>query len=460
MLLSPGGRVYLDNYNDIHGIGNDVPLEFVRNCVEWDSLIHNKSMTYTYKEWNFLIYSIRQTDKGNCVFFLHCRKDKPFDARDVKWYELYSAVGQQRVLLENELIQEKNYLNSILESSEGCIAVVDEDNNIVSANDEAKALFGNNLSQTPSGEMLSLIKAVKQVLSQKEKIVLPRMIVNGTENEFGFSIYKFILTPLRSSKGRVGCVVVVATDITHDFINKRRATQRQNFRMAGNINFETAKEMRTPLMNIEGCASLLTDAVGDNKDSKELLTYIKEEVNHILQINNRMLSFSNLTQENTYGQIDVNEVLKNCVSALYTQRTKKKLSIETKMGADLPLVRAENADIQQIFFNLLFSAFDNAKEKGKIQVDSHYDDQAGEIVVDFEHEGSGNVLDDRQLCLQINGREKGRSIFRSLWRKNGIGLRWTAVHPGERGRRQRADSEISLFVERTGGRGKWEKHLP
>ena len=98
-------------------------------------------MTYTYKEWNFLIYSIRQTDKGNCVFFLHCRKDKPFDARDVKWYELYSAVGQQRVLLENELIQEKNYLNSILESSEGCIAVVDEDNNIVSANDEAKALF-------------------------------------------------------------------------------------------------------------------------------------------------------------------------------------------------------------------------------------------------------------------------------------------------------------------------------
>ena len=58
------------------------------------------------------------------------------------------------------------------------------------------------------------------------------------------------------------------------------------------------------------------------------------------------------------------------------------------------------------FFNLLFSAFDNAKEKGKIQVDSHYDDQAGEIVVDFEHEGSGNVLDDRQLCLQINGREK------------------------------------------------------
>ena len=64
-------------------------------------------------EFPDLLYSSDR--QGNCVFFLHCRKDKPFDARDVKWYELYSAVGQQRVLLENELIQEKNYLNSILE---------------------------------------------------------------------------------------------------------------------------------------------------------------------------------------------------------------------------------------------------------------------------------------------------------------------------------------------------------
>lgn len=94
------------------------------------------------------------------------------------------------------------------------------------------------------------------------------------------------------------------------------------------------------------------------------------------------------------------------------------------MDADLPLVRAENADIQQIFFNLLFSAFDNAKEKGKIQVDSHYDDQAGEIVVDFEHEGSGNVLDDRQLCLQINGREKGQIDIPFLMAKKWY---WTAV---------------------------------
>ena len=77
--------------------------------------------------------------------------------------------------------------------------------------------FGSNLKETPSGAMLSLIKAVDRVLLQKEKVVLPRVIINGTENEFGFSIYKFILTPLRSSKGKVACAVVVANDITHDF---------------------------------------------------------------------------------------------------------------------------------------------------------------------------------------------------------------------------------------------------
>lgn len=236
------------------------------------------------------------------------------------------------------------------------------------------------------------------------------MIINGTENEFGFSIYKFILTPLRSSKGKVACAVVVANDITHDFINKRRATQRQNFRMAGNLNFEIAKEMRTPLMNIEGCASLLADAVGDNKDSKELLAYIKEEVNHILQINNRMLSFSNLTQENTYGQIDINEVLKNCVSALYTQRVKKKLTIETKMERELPLVPSRKCGFAADIFQSFIQRFDNAKEKGKIWINSHYDSSLGAIIVDFAHEGNGYALDDRQLCLQINGGDRQGEI--------------------------------------------------
>ena len=29
LLLSPGGRICLDTYNDIHGIGNEIPLRFV-----------------------------------------------------------------------------------------------------------------------------------------------------------------------------------------------------------------------------------------------------------------------------------------------------------------------------------------------------------------------------------------------------------------------------------------------
>ncbi|MGN0483893.1 MAG: histidine kinase dimerization/phospho-acceptor domain-containing protein [Lachnospiraceae bacterium] len=405
MLLSPGGRVYLDTYNDVHGIGNDIPLRFVENCVRWESLLHQKTQSFEFENAYFFIYSIRQTDKGNCVFFLHCRTDGPFNERDIKWYELYSRVGHQRVLLENELIQEKNYLTSILESSEGCIAVVDPDYNVISSNDEAKEVFGDNLKKAPAGEMLTLMKAVDKVLSKKEKLVLPRTIFNGKDNELGFSMYKFVLTPLRNSKEKVGCVVIVATDITQTFINKRLATQKQHFKLAGNMTFDMIKDIRTPLMNIQGCASLLMDSadasVDASEETKELLTFIKEEVNHIRQINDQMVSFYNITGDNTYGQIDVNDVLQNCVSALHREHMKRQLTVEIGLEEGMPLIRARSADLQQMFFNLLLSSIDGFKKKGKIYITSHFEPEEKAVVVEITSDGEGDQ-EEEKLYLQLN----------------------------------------------------------
>lgn len=403
LLLSPEGRVYLDTYNDIHGIGNDIPLSFVKNCVKWESLLQKKSHTYEYEHVYFLIYSIRQTDRGNCVFFLHCKLDGPFNERDVKWYELYSGVGQQRVLLENELIQEKNYLSSILESTEGCIAVVDPDYNIISANDRALSLFGSNLKTSPTREMLILMKAVDKVLEQQEKLTLPRTIFNSTDSQLGFSIYKFVLTPLRSSKGKVACVVVVATDITQKFINRRCATQKQQFQMVGAMTYEMSRDIRTPLMNIQGCASLLMDSEEMTEEARELLSFIKDEVNHIRQISDQMVSYGNIAEENVYGKGNINDVLQSCVSALYRERVKKKLTVETGLAEDIPPISMKNADLKQIFFNLLLSSLHSPKTKGTIRVSSRFDQEQRAVVVEIASDkGDGEDFVEQQLYLQMN----------------------------------------------------------
>lgn len=403
LLLSPGGRVYLDTYNDIHGIGNEIPVQFVQNCVEYDSLVRHKTQTYEYKNVYFFVYSIRQTDKGNRVLFLHCRLEGPFDERDIKWYELYSNAGQQRVLLENELIQEKNYLSSIMESTEGCIAVVDPEYRVISCNDSAKALFGDNLKISPTGEILILMKAVDRVMAQKEKIVLPRIIFKRAENEFGFSIYKFVLTPLRSSKGKVACVVIVATDITQKFIDRRRVTQKQHFQAVGSMTFEMSKDMRTPLMNIQGCASLLESFIGESEEAQELLSFIQDEVNHICHINGHMLSFCNIADDNSYVQISVNEILQNCISALYLEKTRRKLTVETDLEGKMPMVRMKNIDMQQLFYNLLLSSLSSIREKGTLRVVSRYERQQDSVVVEIMGDGINQDFEERQLYLQING---------------------------------------------------------
>lgn len=400
LLLSPGGRICLDTYNDIHGIGNEIPLRFVEHCIRWDSLQQQKTYCYEFEGRHFFIYTIRLTEKGNQVFFLHCKVDGPFDERDIRWYELYSTTGQQRMLLENELVQEKNYLSGILESTEGCIAVVDADYTILSANDNAQELFGDNLT-TGSRKLLPVIKAVDKVLLMKEKQILPRVLLNEMENELGCSIYKFVLTPLKSSKGKVGCVVIVATDITQKFIHRRRVAQRQNFQILGDATFEMSKDMRTPLMNIQGCASLLLDEPNLTEEMRELLNFIQTEAGHISRINDQLISFCNLTEETSCAQIRIHHVLQNCVSALYRERSRKKLIIKTHLEEEMPMVQMKNVDLHQLFFNLLLSSLSSIREKGSIDVSSHYDKQKMAVVVKIAEDGEDGGQDREEELLYV-----------------------------------------------------------
>lgn len=396
MLMSSGRQVDIDTCHDRSNIGDQSPLEFARNCISWDSLSAKEIGTHEYKGLYYLVYPIRQTSRGYQVFFMHCRRDKQFDEKDVKWYTLYSAAAHQRLLLENELVQEKDYLLNILESTYSCIAVVDAKYNVISANDPARAIFGNNLNNAPGGTLLILIKAVNQVLAGYDKVCLPRMVYDEPDSRYGFSIYNFTVTPLHNSKGVVSCAVIVADDITLELIGNQRIYQRQYFEAMGAISFELSRDLSTPLMNIDGCASIIKSDQNLSEDSKELLAYIQNEVGNIRQVDEQMLSFTNITQNNTYTCVDLNDILKNCISLLYREKMMKKLKVISELEKEPLLLRAKNVDMQQLFLNLLLSALNSIPNEGTIRVDSRHKVEGNCFEIEISDTGIG-ILPNEEL---------------------------------------------------------------
>ena len=136
-------------------------------------------------------------DRGYVIFFLYCRLSSPFDEKDLMWYRLFSEVSYKRLLLNNELIQERNYMSMVLENTQDIITVLDPAGKVISSNKAADELFqeeqGDLTTWLEESTRSRLAQLVEEAISTNSKRYL-----NNAVAEYGG--IKHILT-LRSKGG-------------------------------------------------------------------------------------------------------------------------------------------------------------------------------------------------------------------------------------------------------------------
>ncbi len=105
------------------------------------------------------------------------------------------------------------------------------------------------------------------------------------------------------------------------------------------------------------------------------------------EITHKLLSFARKT-ESRIKDVQLNRILEELVS-LSQQRAKySKVTVETSLQPDLPLVRASETEMQQVFLNLINNAIDAMeKEGGTLFIRSRR--RNGSVVVDVVDTGPG-----------------------------------------------------------------------
>ena len=203
MLYSPNGKIFIDSCADVSGVGTERVLSFVKKHVTASFLMDGEADTF-YEQDNYLFaYPIRQTENHYFVFFVFYKTSGPFQERDLRWYKLYAQTALQRLLLENELIQDKNYLDNIMRTSRQPIAVINADYKVVSANSLADAIYQDSLTTNDCIENLQdLCKAVDDVIFNVRDLSIKVIQKNGFRGRVS-------LSPLKNSKNVVVAVVAV-----------------------------------------------------------------------------------------------------------------------------------------------------------------------------------------------------------------------------------------------------------
>ena len=408
------GRIFIDASLDIHGVDREIPLTFLEENA--DRLTEGAQLeNVCYNGIYILIIRFRATDSYAC-YNIYCRKDVPFEEKDIRWLKNYSKANLEITRLNNENIQNAQFINAVFNSINSAVLALKADGTILLSNQYAVQMFQLPGQDIQSNLLEHLEESAAKELSenivrlvQQENVAGPKQLTIYSDSSQ--KIYQMTLSPLKDSKNNVGGVVLIVNDVTDQKVMELELEQLRQFGVLGDIAVGLAHDIKNPLMNILGCTKIVM--------SQDCPDKTRDEAAHIIQYSASRID-SAVEQLLSYGRVepcrdkcvDLNSTVQACITMTERQKFDRKVTITAQLDPDVPPIEANSLHMQQIFLNILLNAVQAIEHSGEIHVTSSYDARArmAQVVVEDNGKGIAENLQSSVFCPYVTTKEKGSGL--------------------------------------------------
>lgn len=179
--------------------------------------------------------------------------------------------------------------------------------------------------------------------------------------------------PMRDQLGAVSHVITVGEDVTMRVEAIHAAGRAEKLAAVGRLAAGVVHEINNPLATISACAESLETRVAegvygesvDVDDLREYLGLIHSEAFRCKSITNGLLDFSRMRTGNRLP-IDIPTVLRSSAKLVAHQKRGGNISIEFDIDDYVPLVNADEGQIQQAVIALSTNAIDAMSDGGTL----------------------------------------------------------------------------------------------
>jgi PAS domain S-box-containing protein len=291
------------------------------------------------------------------------------------------------------LAHERGLLETIFQSIQEGIIVVDGEGRINYANRAAEQLMGFTLERVRGRPILRYLSEIDwdRVLDldavEWSKMLRYEIEVRHPEQRF----LSFYVVPLAAVNSSEKGAVVILRDITRDRENNATIVESERMNAIRMLAAGVAHEIGNPLNALHIHLQLLErelqkNADGNRREALDLVAVAKNEVKRLDVIITQFLRAIRPSQPQLNPSA-IDAILKETLTLLRQEVEDRRIHVEIDCPEPLPPLRIDKDQMKQAFFNVIKNALEAMSEGGKLTISLTLGDRFASIA--FRDTGGG-----------------------------------------------------------------------
>ena len=337
-------------------------------------------------------------------------------------------------ILVQRLARERKMQETVFNTIQDGVLVIDSDGVVQYANDAASGLIGlkeNDVGVTRLWKMVpDLAKSIDQETVAGKKKSAP---VLSREIELTYPEHRVVrlyMVPIDSQVGHddSGGYVIVLSDVTEERLSMEERIESERISSIVRLAAGVAHELGNPLNSLTIHLQLIErklNKIAEQPDAAKLAESLQVCQGEVQRLDGIITHFLEAIrpQEPELNELDLVQLVEEVLRVQEAELSDRQLDVKVEVSDELPIILGDRGQVKQVIFNLIKNAMEAMQPGGSLRILARCDDDY--VYLQFVDTGSGISEEDLSKVFQAyyttkkEGHGLGMMIVERIMRDHG-----------------------------------------